>query len=954
MEKHWNFRLQQGHRWPVLVSLFSAILAAQSSGGSVTGTVLDAKGGRIANAQITARQGATGLDYRVVSGADGQYALQFLPTGVYELTVSAPSFKTFRQTGLWLEAIQQQRLDVKLETGLLKEGVRVVAEGQRKNPAFDGSHGGNARQEGSVDFTTEVLPVFAKRCQGCHGAQQQMAGLRLDHANASVEKARAKIVERVASGKKGFRMPPVGEPLTAAEIGAIRGWVEKGAVWPEGISATGVKPSSHWAFQLPRRIPDRGGSIDEFIGARLRAEGIQPSPAADRRTLIRRLSLDLTGLPPRIEEIHLFLNDTRPGAYERLVDRLLSSPHYGERWGRYWLDLAHYADSDGYEKDLPRPHAWRYRQWVIEALNRDIPFDQFTLEQLAGDLIPDATVEQKVATGFLRCGLTNREGGVDRAEARFEQLVSRTNTVSTVWLGMTTGCAQCHNHKYDPISQKDYYSMMAFFEKAEEVDIEAPVGGEAGPYLSAQADYRAKRDGIYDEYRVVERAAQFEEGLRYTYRNPGQDLEWDFSLTVFKAMFDRYEKYLTEPRHSQRELERFHRYFTLYKGVRSPDFGKDPKLAADMVEVRAKLTELEKTLPPYSFAMVVEDDPSIGATHLRIRGDYRTKGERVEPGGLSILPPLKEGPRDRISLAKWLVSRENPLTARVAMNRLWQELFGRGIVKTSEDFGVMGEKPTHPELLDWLALEFMDRGWSWKQMVRLIVLSEAYQRSSQARPDLDGKDPENTLLARQNRVRLPAELIRDGALAASGLLNIAIGGRSIRPPQPKGVAELGYGGGNKWEETQGGERYRRGLYVHYQRTAPYPLLMTFDAPDASIACSRRRVSNTALQALNLLNDPVFFEAAQNLGARILRETPEQANFQQRLQFAFELCLGRRALNRETERMTQLYTEYLGKLDEETAKKWMPAPPRGMPSREAAAWTGLSRVLLNLDEFITRE
>jgi hypothetical protein len=813
---------------------------------------------------------------------------------------------------------------------------------------------GLAAQSAPVDFSKDILPVFAKRCQGCHGAQQQMAGLRLDRANPSVEKAASKIVGRVASDKKGFRMPPVGEPLTAAEVGAIRAWVESGAVWPAGVSATGTRTNSHWAFHPPRRATDGPANVDGFVLAKLRAEGVQPSPPADRRTLIRRLSLDLTGLPPKPEEIQTFLSDTRPGAYERLVDRLLASPHYGERWARYWLDLAHYADSDGYEKDLPRPHAWRYRQWVIDALNRDMPFDEFTIEQLAGDLIPNATVEQRVATGFLRCVLTNREGGVDRAEARFEQLVNRTNTVSTVWLAMTAGCAQCHNHKYDPISQKDYYALMAFFEKAEDAEIDAPVGGEAGPYLKALADYRVKRDEIYAQYKVVERAAHFEERLRDTYRNPGKDLEWDFALTVFKAMFDRYEKYLTEPKHSLRDLDRFRRYFSVYNGVSSPEFRQDKKLADDVKEARGKLTELDKTLPPYSLAMVIEDDPRYGPTHLRIRGDYKTLGDRVDPAGLSVLPSMPEGPRDRMTLAKWIVSRENPLTARVAMNRLWQELFGRGIVKTSEDFGVVGDKPTHPELLDWLALEFMDRGWSWKQMVRLIVLSEAYQRSSQARPDLDTKDPENTLLARQNRVRLSAELIRDGALATSGLLNTAIGGRSIRPPQPKGVAELGYGSGNKWEETQGPERYRRGLYVHYQRTTPYPLLVTFDAPDSSIACTRRRVSNTALQALNLMNDPVFFEAAQNLGARILRETPENATLQQRLQFMFELCLGRQASNRETERMTQLYTQYIAKLDDETARKWMPAPPEGMGLREAGAWTGLSRVLLNLDEFITRE
>jgi cytochrome c553 len=797
-------------------------------------------------------------------------------------------------------------------------------------------------------FEKEVLPVFAKRCQACHGAQQQMAGLRLDREDSSLGRVAAKITERVASDKKGFRMPPVGEPLSDREIASIRSWVEAGAKWPAGVVAS-AKGALHWAFRPPVR---KGSSIDEWILARLKQEGIEPSPPADRRTLLRRVSLDLTGLPPTPEELRAFLEDQRPDAYERVVERLLASPHYGERWARYWLDLAHYADSDGYEKDLPRPHAWRYRHWVIDALNRDMPFDRFTLEQLAGDLLPNATVDQKVATGFLRCVLTNREAGVDRAEARFEQLANRTATVGTVWLGLTVGCAQCHNHKYDPISQKDYYSLMAFFETADDAEIDAPIGGEAGPYYAALPEYRQKRDALYARYRIAERAAAFERGLREARRNPGRDLEWDFALTAYKAMVDRAEKFLTEEKHSLRDQDVFYRYFI--NGAASPDFRKDKTQGEEIKAARKELAALDKTLPPFGQAMVMEEDTVVhGKTHLRIKGDYKTLGEVVEPAGLAVLPAMPAGVvRDRAALAKWLVSRENPLTARVAMNRLWQELFGRGLVKTSEDFGMVGDKPTHPELLDWLAVEFMDRGWSWKQMVRLIVHSDAYKRASDTRKDLETKDPENVLLARQNRLRLSAELIRDAALFAGGLLNSSIGGRSIRPPQPKGVAELGYGS-PKWEETQGPERYRRGLYVHYQRTTPYPLLATFDAPDSATSCSRRRESNTALQALNLLNDPVFFEASQSLAARILRETPG-ADLSHRIGHAFVLCLSRQPSARESARIEQLYSRYLSQLDETTAASWVPAPPDGVSQREAAAWTGIGRVLLNLDEFITRE
>jgi cytochrome c553 len=798
-------------------------------------------------------------------------------------------------------------------------------------------------------FEKDVLPVFAQRCQGCHGARQQMAGLRLDRADASLTNAASKLVDRVTSSKKGYRMPPVGEPLQPAEIAAIRTWVEAGAKWPASASAVAGEAALHWSFRVPRKA---GGGIDEWILARLRAENIEPSPEADRRTLLRRVTLDLTGLPPTPEEVRDFLADQRADAYQRVVDRLLASPHYGERWARYWLDLAHYADSDGYEKDLPRPNAWRYRHWVIDAFNRDMPFDQFTTEQLAGDLLAGATVDQKVATGFLRCVLTNREGGVDRAEARFEQLVNRTATVGTVWLGLTTGCAQCHNHKYDPISQKDYYSLMAFFEKAEDVDIDAPVGGESGPYYAALAEYRKKRDGLYAKYQVPARAAAFEKGLIEAYRNPGRDLEWDFALTAYKALADRYEKFLTEPSHSPRDQDSFFRYFI--NGSASPDFRKDKQQGEEIKAAKKELAEIDKALPPFGQAMTMEEDSvRHGKTHLRIRGDYKTLGEVIEPAGLSVLPPIDtKAPRDRVTLAKWLTARDNPLPARVAMNRLWQELFGLGLVRTSEDFGMVGDKPSHPELLDWLAVEFMERGWSWKQMVRLIVNSDAYKRSSKARKDLETKDPENVLLARQKRLRLTAELIRDAALSASGLLHPAIGGRSIRPPQPKGVAELGYGN-PKWEETTGIERYRRGLYVHYQRTTPYPLMASFDAPDASISCSRRRKSNTALQALNLLNDPVFFEASQSLAARILRESVEPS-LASRIEQAFAICLSRPPASRERERLTQLYTQYLSQLDEQTAAQWMPAPPDGIARREAAAWAGISRVLLNLDEFITRE
>jgi hypothetical protein len=812
----------------------------------------------------------------------------------------------------------------------------------------------------AADFKTDVLPVLEKRCQGCHGAQQQMAGLRLDRADESVAKVvqSGALVQRIESDKKGFRMPPVGNALEPAQIAAIKTWVASGGVWPQNVVADGQK-QLHWSYRPIARPqpPDVARAewmrhpVDRFIGARLEKEGVAPSPRADRVTLLRRVSLDLTGLPPSPEEVAEFLADSRPDAYERAIDRLLQSPHYGEKWARYWLDLAHYADSDGYEKDLPRPHAWRYRQWVIEALNRDLPFDRFVTEQLAGDLLPGATVEQKVATGFLRQTLTNREGGVDRKEARFEELVNRTNTVGTVFLGLTLGCAQCHNHKYDPISRREYYQLLAFFDQSEEAEIDAPVSGEAGPYLRALGGYRKKRDEVFAKYKVVERFTTWRDKLRQALQNPGKDLEWDFALTAYRAMVDYPDRALMDPSPSPRTQEVLMRHFLFASS--NPDRDKDQALNEALREARKEVEALDKTLPPFTQAMVMTVPAAVPQSHERVGGDYRTLGPPVEPGGLAVLPPMPAGPRNRLTLAQWLVAKDNPLPARVAMNRLWQELFGRGLARTSEDFGFQGEKPSHPELLDWLASEFMHRDWSWKQMVRLVVTSETYQQASAARPELNTKDPDNLLLARQNRIRLTAELIRDAALRSSGLLHPVIGGRSVKPPQPAGVAELGYSGGNKWYEETGLERYRRGLYIHYQRTTPYPLLATFDAPDAATACSRRRRSNTSLQALNLLNDPVFFEAAQALAARVLRE---QSTTEARLNHAFRLTVGREPRPAERARLARLLDQQLNLLakDESSIAKLMPAPPEGMAPREAAAWTGVSRVLLNTDEFMTRE
>ena len=830
-----------------------------------------------------------------------------------------------------------------------------------------------------IDFVRDIEPILHTKCYECHGSGMQMNGLRFDQKEAALKGGysgpavvvgngtKSPLILRVASAKDGFKMPPAGPALTTREIGVLRAWIDQGAAWPDvpaapaGQKLSQAERRSHWSFQPIQRpgepaVRQRSwgcNPIDSFVLARLESEGIAPSLEADKATLLRRLSLDLTGLPPTPRDVAAFLMDNGPDAYERQVDRLLASPHYGEKWARQWLDLARYADSDGYEKDLPRRYAWRWRQWVIEALNADMPFDEFTLEQVAGDLLAGATVDQKTATGFHRNGLKNREAGVKREEARFEELVDRTSTLGTTWLGLTVGCAQCHDHKFDPISQKDFYQLMAFFNNTEDTVVDAPLPGELGPALQSQPGFYAKRNELLKKYRVPELQPEWEARMRQAMDVPGKNLDWDFQVTAIRAMLDSAEKLLRkeEKLRTQREHDQVVNYFVRNPG---PEIAKDKDTAERFKELVKQLQELDKSFPSVSQSYVLMESPQPVKTYVAVRGDYRRPGVEVPAAAPQFLPPLPENPKpSRLRLAEWLVSRQNPLTARVAVNRMWQEFFGRGLVRTSEDFGTQGEKPTHPALLDWLATEFMERGWRVKRMHKLIVMSAAYRQSSGARPDLKERDPGNTLLARQNRLRLSAELVRDAALQASGLLYPAIGGESIRPPQPESVSKLTYGT-SKWEENQGRERYRRGLYIHFQRTSPYPQMINFDAPDANVSAAQRRRSNTPLQALNLLNDPVFFEAAQTLAVRVLQESAPGWN--ERLDTAFQLCLSRKPSRSERDRLASYYDEQkkLNEKDAESLKQLALNPLPGIEPADIAAWTGLSRVLMNLDEFITRE
>jgi hypothetical protein len=809
--------------------------------------------------------------------------------------------------------------------------------------------------------TPDVQALLQKRCYLCHGPQQQMSNLRLDQKDSAMRviqpgKSDASRLIRMVSGAEKKIMPPIGAPLTPAEIGVLRAWIDSGAPW-----SAAAQPAGHWSFQKIRH-PDPPAvhdtkwprnAIDNFILAKLESEKIQPSPEASKSTLIRRVTLDLTGLPPTPQEVQAFLEDARPDAYERMVDRALASPHYGEKWARYWLDLARYADSDGYEKDRSRPWAWRYRQWVIDALNRDLPYDEFTTQQLAGDLLPNRTLETLIATGFNRNTLTNREGGTDPEQFRDEQVLDRAATLGTVWLGLTVGCAQCHNHKYDPIQQKEFYQLSAFFNTQEEVNIAAPMPGEVGPYLAARPAYDEKRRELFDEYKIPENEADWETKLRYAELHPGEHDDWSFAYGEFTHNVDSARKvlFMDPARRTEIQQNAMVDYFLSSCGNLYP---KQHCADLKIPELRTKLNDLNAKLPPYSYAPVLLENDTPPKTFVHVKGDWREHGEEVHPGTPAVLPPLPSGAPNRLALAKWLVSPENPLTSRVAVNRLWQEIFGRGIVRTSEDFGTQGDRPTHPELLDWLASEYMSRGWSAKQMVRLMVTSATYRQSSNARPELTSRDPENTLLARQSRLRLPAELVRDEALYAAGLLDLRIGGPSVKPPQPKGVAELSYANSVKWVESSGADRYRRGLYIHFQRTTPYPQLMNFDAPAANLSCTRRERTNTPLQALNLLNDPVFFESAQALAFRVMRES--QGGFRDHLNFAYRVTLGREASTREAERLGRYYDDTLKSLaaDPKTVGALFPNRIEGVPQTEAAAWVELGRVLLNLDEFITKE
>jgi hypothetical protein len=826
-----------------------------------------------------------------------------------------------------------------------------------------------------VDYLRDIKPLLARHCTACHGAEKQKSGLRLDSAalakrggdsGPAVEpgKSSESLLIQAITGAEGVAaMPPEGkERLSGDEISLLKTWIDQGAKAPDEESGNGpVKGAGHWAFRPVVRpnVPAVGNQawmknpIDAFVLARLEKEGLPPSPEADRVTLIRRLSFDLLGLPPTVDEVDAFLADTRADAYELLVDRLLSSPHYGERWARHWLDLARYADSNGFTRDFARS-IWKYRDWVIDSVYHDRPFDQFVVEQIAGDMLPDATVDQRIATGFHRNTLFNEEGGTDPEQFRVESVVDRVNTTGIVFLGLTVGCAQCHEHKYDPISQREYYQLFAFLNNADEPKLDVPTPEQVAEGLVE------KRDEIRGQIAALE--TQFK----------GQADEFQKSLDAWeKGLTDEQKKKLPPEVLNTVNLAVVMRSEQDVKNL--VDFYKKQDVARKEFPVLDEIAKLRAAEPQFTTTMVMQERQGPRETHIHIRGDFLRHGARVEPGIPAVLPQLPAQVKSptRLDFACWLVDVRNPLTPRVTINRIWQRYFGRGIVETENDFGTQGSPPTHPELLDWLAAEFVtptiancksqnanckleDRPWGLKRMHKLIVTSATYRQASTHRGDLAEVDPGNRLYGCQMRLRLDAEIIRDVALAAGGLLNTTLGGPSVYPPQPDGVFDFTQDK-KLWNTGTGPDRYRRGMYTYLWRSSPYPAMTVFDFPDANVTCTRRNRSNTPLQSLTLANDQQFVEIAQGLAVRVLQAA--QTDDPARLRYAFRVCLAREPKPAERQRLQKLLaqqrTEFAANL-KDAERLTPPLVPVKANIQEFAAWTAVARVLLNLDEFITRE
>ncbi|MBE2285602.1 MAG: PSD1 domain-containing protein [Prosthecobacter sp.] len=751
-----------------------------------------------------------------------------------------------------------------------------------------------------IEFNRDVRPILSENCFACHGfdPKHREGGLRLDTFDGATadrdgsrgivpgDLAKSDAWQRIISDDKDEVMPPPKShkpPLNARQREILKAWIEQGATYQR-----------HWAFEPPKKNaslhPPTANPIDYYIEKKLEENGLKPSPAADAATLIRRVSLDLTGLPPTPAEVDAFVKASvkdADGTYRALVDRLLKSRHYGERWGRWWLDQARYADSNGYSIDAPR-QIWKFRDWVVDALNRDMPFDQFTIEQLAGDLLPNATESQKIATGFHRNTQINQEGGIDKEQFRIDSIFDRVATTGSVWLGLTIGCAQCHDHKFDPIEQKEYYRLFAFLNNQDEPELKV-------------FDPKVNVKTLMAEFKDVEKKLTTLIKERYNEETAWEkDMSPDFRAKLSAAV----NKAVAKPV-AKRSLADNLVIFGVFTQPSDPI-----RILGD------RHRELDTLLNKGTTTMVLKELATPRKTTVFIKGDFTRPDEEVKPGTPKVLHAFETtNPQpNRLDLAKWIVSPQNPLTPRVIANRVWQQYFGRGIVETENDFGSQGTLPSHPELLDWLAKELLAKKWSLKQLHRLIVTSHTYRQSSANTPELVEKDPNNYLLARQTRLRLDAELVRDVSLSASGLLSTKLGGPPVYPPIPDGV--MGQGQVKRvWTVSKGEDKYRRGLYTFVYRASPPPELTVFDAPEGFNSCTRRIRSNTPLQALTLMNDPGFYEFATALEKIIKKDG---------LEAAFKRCTSRSPKPDEL--------AVLKKLDTLNA----------------------ARTLLNLDETVTRE
>ncbi len=810
-------------------------------------------------------------------------------------------------------------------------------------------------------FEEEVRPTLRTHCSKCHSDQERTSGLSVASRESLLQggnrgaaispemRGGDSLILRALSHSGSLKMPPTGK-LPSSKIAAIERWIGMGAPWPDtNLDAKISQGKNHWSFQpIERREPPATSKpdwaknpIDQFVLARLDDAGLSPSPQAAKATLMRRVHLDLTGLLPKPEEIDDFLADDRPDAYERLVDGLLDSPHYGERWGRHWLDIARYADSNGYNNDAPRK-IWMYRDWLIDALNRDLPFDEFVIEQIAGDLLPNPTKQQIVATGFHRNTLINLEGGVDFEQYRVEAVVDRVDVTGMAFLGLTLGCARCHDHKFDPISQREFYQFFAFFNSIDELS----VGGGSDSENRSRAYEPVLEFGTPQQYaRAAAIKAQLKamraEQKEYQTALLSKQAEWEAGLTEqeFASLPVGVQRILRKPPEERHE--------------RRLKFVENAFLASDagILERRRAIAAVTKLLPDIPSTMVMRELREPRPTHVLPQGEFLSKGVEVERATPAALPPLETKQPSRLDLARWLVDRQNPLTPRVTVNRIWKRHFGQGIVSTENDFGTQGEPPSHPELLDWLASEFVAKDWSLKSLHRLIVTSATYRQSSEHRPDLEGKDDTNRLLARQNRLRVESEIVRDLALSASAMLVPKIGGPSVFPAQPPGVMIR-----RPWVESDGEDRYRRGIYTYFWRTSPHPGLMVFDSPDSLTTATSRNRSNTPLQALTLLNDTGFHEFAQGLARRVLREKPDAEN-SERVAHAFRASLTRAPSDAEQAKLERLIANQLDEFRSNPKQVdevlTLDVDDQTDPV-EVAAWTTVAGVLMNLDEFITRE